>query len=168
MSKIERNTFPFCALVLVYVMFEGFKLVGIVYFLFAAMPADNITRYLRVTVFNLLLCKSVEVTNVSILYILVFKGLLPKTGYAFSPKLISLLFCVLDCDRQILLNYLIFLLLFCCRDIARNPGPKKAIGISFCHWNLNNISAYTFLRNKSNMWAVWHYLFIWNIFWFYS
>ena len=31
------------------------------------MPVNNITRYLKVSVFNLLLCKSVEVTNVQVI-----------------------------------------------------------------------------------------------------
>ena len=85
-----------------------------------------------------------------ILYVLVFINLLFKTGYACSRKLIlSFLFLfVLDSNFQTLLNILFPLSLLCCGDIERNPGPKKSMGIFFCHWNLDSISLVPMIFQK--------------------
>ena len=31
-------------------------------------------------------------------------------------------------------------------DIQTNPGPKKSSAIRFCHWNLNGLTAYDFVK----------------------
>ena len=63
-----------------------------------------------------------------ILCISIFINLLFETEYAFSRKLISLFFCVLDYNFQTLPNDLIFLLLLCCGDTEHNTGPKTVNG----------------------------------------
>ena len=38
------------------------------------------------------------------------------------------------------------LLLILCGDVEVNPGPGHWTSLSFCHWNLNSISAHDFLK----------------------
>ena len=38
------------------------------------------------------------------------------------------------------------LLLLRSGDVETNPGPKKSSVIKFCHWNLNGLAAYDFLK----------------------
>ena len=55
----------------------------------------------------------------------------------------------------LLLNFFVILylclILFTLRDIEVNPGPKKncSINFSFCHWNLNSMSAHNYLKPSS-------------------
>ena len=36
-------------------------------------------------------------------------------------------------------------LLFCCGDIEKNPGPKY-LSLTFCHWNLNGLTAHDSIK----------------------
>ena len=38
------------------------------------------------------------------------------------------------------------LLLILCGDVEVNPGPGQWTSLSFCHWNLNSISAHDFVK----------------------
>ena len=38
------------------------------------------------------------------------------------------------------------LLLILCRDVEVNLGPSQWTSLSFCHWNLNSISAHDFVK----------------------
>ena len=44
-------------------------------------------------------------------------------------------------DITVFLLFFIQILLSCCGDIEENPGPKYS-SLTFCHWNLNGITAH--------------------------
>ena len=89
----------------------------------------------------------VEIGKFSCRYILTYpqscnffrKGKTVVVGYAFS----------------LFLNY--FVILYFCYillthgDIDVNPGPKRncSINFSFCHWNLNSLSAHNYVKRSS-------------------
>ena len=58
-------------------------------------------------------------------------------------------FCLLTDVLQVVNIEICFLpcikiLLYCCGDIEINPGSKQS-SLTFCHWNLNPISAHEFI-----------------------
>ena len=70
-----------------------------------------------------------------------------KPSWITSPELITmfLLFIHISYGGQ-LREGLIQLLIVCSGDIEVNPGPKIKSQLSFCHWNLNGLSAHNFVK----------------------
>ena len=89
----------------------------------------------------------VEIGKFSCRYILIYpqscnffmKGKTVVVGFAFG---LLMNFCVILYICYILLTH---------GDIEVNPGPKKncSTNFSFCHWNLNSLSAHNYVKLSS-------------------
>ena len=47
---------------------------------------------------------------------------------------------------SLVISFAFKLLLILCGDVEVNPGPGHWTSLSFCHWNLNSISAHDFVK----------------------
>ena len=45
-----------------------------------------------------------------------------------------------------MISFAFKLLLILCGDVEVNPGPRHWTSLSFCHWNLNSVSAHDFVK----------------------
>ena len=63
-----------------------------------------------------------------------------KNGHDFCVSLYTFSFISLE------IFFAFKLLLILCGDIEVNPGPGHWTSLSFCHWNLNRISAHDFVK----------------------
>ena len=50
------------------------------------------------------------------------------------------------CFISLKISFAFKLLLILCGDVEVNPGPGHWSSLSFCHWNLNSISAHDFVK----------------------
>ena len=66
--------------------------------------------------------------QINVLYLLFYVLFLTKL-----PKVVDFFFLYVK------------LLLYCCGDVEFNPGHKKS-SLTFCHWNLNNVTAHDFVE----------------------
>ena len=88
-----------------------------------------------------------KICQIYIDFILFMINQVIKIRFKISSKLTLLfLICISITYSQKCIKELIFLLLLCSGDIESNRGPKKTASISFCHWNLNNITAHNFSK----------------------
>ena len=71
---------------------------------------------------------------------LIFCNKVSKSNYRDTFKKVLFLFHLLQGHLTLLL------LLLCSGDIEINPGPELFKNISLCHWNLNSISVYSFIK----------------------
>ena len=110
----------------------------------------NFTLY-SMLLFFLLLIVFKEFSNNTDLIIEIFFFLWPNTfflerklvikdGYGFCVSLYTFSFISLE------ISFAFKLLLILCGDVEVNPGPGQWTSLSFCHWNLNSISAHDFVK----------------------
>ena len=65
----------------------------------------------------------------------VYSHLIKNIPASFRPRFLKI------ADITVFLLFFIQNLLSCCGDIEENPGPKYS-SLTFCHWNLNGLTAY--------------------------
>ena len=89
-------------------------------------------------------------SSTSFLYIFVYINILLCLVYAGKIVLeIIKTYVILEISNVCYLNIFIAYLLMICGDIEINPGPRKDLNLSICHWNLNSIAAHNFAKLSS-------------------
>ena len=110
--------------------------------LYLSILIDAITQHARVSAFSAIIIKSKRnqryVTLPHIFYLRLYK--IGRTiSLSFITKILKLT------DALALFVFYTNIYLICCGDIETNPRPKFS-SLSFCHWNLNGLTAHNFLK----------------------
>ena len=165
LSGVASNPFDVTGLflyVLVSFLYVYFKVIKeFTFLIYLSMPIDNLTWQARVATFNsskplfktkiinrgmlqfflhhtvyslYLFLAFILTTQVKNLY-QIYSRLIKNIPASFCLRFLKI------ADITVFSLFSIQNLLSCCGDIEDNPGPKYS-SLTFCHWNLNGLTAY--------------------------